>query len=288
MILPTSLLGILSALAAATAWGGGDFYGGFATRRIHPMLVLGVTSSVGMALLLTFALLRGETPLSWVDAGWGAAAGFMGGLGLVALYRGLAIGSAATVAPIAAVIGAVVPVMIGVFLEGLPSGTQFSGFLAGIGGIWIVTRASSGADTAGVESKPNRDGIGLAVLAGICFGAFFTLLAPVSSGQIFYPLAMAKLVQVGMGAAGVLLARVRRPTQSELRPAFLSGGLDAIANSAFMIAINLTRLDVASVLASLYPVGTVILATLVLHERVSPRQWAGVALCVAAVALIAL
>jgi len=252
------------------------------------MLVLGTASSVGMLLLLIFALLSGEPPLSWVDAGWGVAAGFMGGLGLVALYRGLAIGSAAVVAPVAAVIGALVPVLFGIILEGLPSGTQFSGFMVGISGIWIVTRASSGADPAGVENKSTRHGIGLAVIAGFCFGAFFSLLAPVSSGQIFYPLAVGKLVQVGMGAAGILLAHVRRPSERDLRPAFLSGGLDAIANSAFMIAINLTRLDVASVLASLYPVGTVILATLVLHERVSPRQWAGVALCVAAVALIAL
>jgi drug/metabolite transporter (DMT)-like permease len=285
--LPTSLLGIISALIAAAAWGGGDFFGGFATRRVHPMLVLVVASAVGAAILLVFAVLRQELPPSRNDIAWAAAAGFMGGLGLLALYRGLASGPAATVAPVAAVVGTLVPVLVSIYFEGLPSGMQFSGFLAGIGGIWLVTSATSSTG-AQFSSASTRQGLLLAVLAGIGFGAFFSLLAPVSSGKIFYPLAAGKLVQVGMGAAGSLAVRRRNPALVQLRPAVFSGALDAFANAAFMFAIDLTRLDVASVLASLYPVGTVFLSSIILKERVTARQWAGVGLCAAAVALIAI
>jgi drug/metabolite transporter (DMT)-like permease len=126
------------------------------------------------------------------------------------------------------------------------------------------------------------------VLAGIGFGAFFSLLAPVSSGSVFYPLAASKLVQVGMGVTGSLVVRARFQAGATLRPAIASGALDAFANAAFMFAIDLTRLDVASVLASLYPVGTVILSSTIIHEKISTRQWAGVGLCAAAVALIAI
>lgn len=274
------LPGVLMALAAAAAWSGSDFSGGFASRRSSLFLVLGLASASGLAVTLLLALLAGEGLPSRADAIWAGVAGVSGGLGLVFLYRGLAQGSAAIVSPTAGVVGASVPVLVGAFLEGLPDSPIMLGFMVGLVGIWMAS--SSGR----VDERARLQNIGLALAAGIFFGGFFVTLAQVSEGHIFSPLAVTKSVQLFLTLLIVYTTRLKPAARSEISLAFLAGLLDAGGNALFLVAQQLTRLDVAAVLSSMYPAGTVLLSRLVTGEQVSRRQWLGVALCLAAVALI--
>jgi len=291
--LPAQIIGIFSSLAAAASWGAGDFAGGIAVRRNHAFTVLAITGSTGMALLLLMALLTGEDSLSQSDAVWAASAGIFGGIGLVALFKGLALGNAAVVSPIAGVVGAFVPIIVGAFLEGLPSPWQITGFALGITGIWMVTRSHKAAEETSSqnETKDSRAltlQLVLAFSAGIGFGLFFVLIAQVSHQAVFAPLAVSKATQAAGGLALVLALRIRTTEKAGVRPALVSGVLDVVANTFFLMATRLTRLDVASMLSSMYPVGTVLLSRLVLKEQVSTSQWLGVALSVCAIALITL
>lgn len=270
------------ALAAAATWGGSDFSGGFSSRFNNSILVLGVAAGSGLAAMLALSLLLPEGSLSALDAMWASAAGVAGGLGLVFLYRGLALGSAALVSPTAAVIGAGIPVLAGAFLEGLPAGSQFVGFVAGLGGIGLVSGSPDGAT---YEHRTQK--LALAAAAGLCFGGFYISLAQVSDGHVFAPLAVTKAVQLVLAFIYIRLSGIKLVTRQGLWVALLAGVLDAGGNSLYLLAQQLTRLDVAAVLASMYPAGTVLLSRLVNREDVSARQWLGVALCLAAVALIA-
>jgi drug/metabolite transporter (DMT)-like permease len=281
MPLPPHLIGALLGLAAAAAWGASDFSGGFASKHNNSIVVLGLGASAGLVVFVGFALFSGEAPLPWQDVLWAAGAGVMGGLGLVFLYRGLAGGNAALVSPTAGVIGAALPVVVGALLEGLPAPMQLAGFILGLGGIWLAARAPEN------EPGDRRKGLGLALIAGLGFGGFFVLLAQVGSGQVFTPLAITKVVQIGMVAAIMAGSRLRLATRQGVPIALLGGLLDAGGNAFYLAAANITRMDVAAVLASMYPAGTVLLARLVNKEKVSPAQWLGVALCLGAVALIA-
>ncbi len=278
----TQLPGVLMALAAAATWSGSDFSGGFASRRSNPFLVLGLAAISGLGVTMLLALLAGEGLPSRSDAIWAAAAGVSGGLGLVFLYRGLAQGSAAIVSPTAGVVGAGVPVVVGAFLEGLPDPQQMLGFLVGLGGIWLAS--SSGK----VDGQARLRSVGLAVTAGLFFGGFFVLLAQVSDGHIFGPLAVTKAVQLALTFLIVFAARLRAGARAEVWLALFAGLLDAGGNAFYLAAQQLTRLDVAAVLSSMYPAGTVLLSRIISKEQVSPTQWLGVGLCLAAVALIAI
>ena len=237
----TSLLGIIFALSAAATWGAGDVLGGFATRRNSAFLVLGIVSASGLAGVLLLGWLTGETLPGWADLGWASAAGVLGGIGIFTLYRGLALGAeagagAAMVSPIAAVVGAVVPVLVSSFQEGLPATQQFAGFAAGISGIWLVTRphaldASSGTEhqQAGLRAG-KRLGIQLAVVAGMGFGGFFACLAQVSAVSLYYPLVAAKLMQSGIAVLAILAVRLRHGNfQSEFT---FNGGRVALTSAA--------------------------------------------------------
>jgi drug/metabolite transporter (DMT)-like permease len=276
------ILGVLFGLVSAASWGAGDFSGGFAARRNHSMIVLGLSASAGFAIFLILALLSGEGRLTPADAIWASVGGVLGGMGLALLYRGLALGNAALVSPTAGVVGAAVPVIVGAFLEGLPSPMQMAGFLAGMTGIWLAGRSPGG------ESGTNRRSLIIAILAGLNFGGFFVCLAQVQSGLIFSPMAITKAIQILMVLGMMWVGRLRLATRQGLWVALASGALDAGGNTFYMLAVNATRMDVAAVLSSMYPAGTVLLSILILKEKVSTGQWLGVGLCVTAAALIAL
>ncbi len=156
------------------------------------------------------------------------------------------------------------------------------GFMLGLAGIWLAS--SSGK----VDGEARLRSIGLAVTAGIFFGGFFVTLAQVSDGAIFGPLAVTKAVQLVLTTLIVFTARLRAGARKEVWLALIAGLLDAGGNAFYLVAQQLTRLDVAAVLASMYPAGTVLLSRMINKEELSPTQWLGVGLCLAAVALIAI
>ena len=279
MITP-DLLGILYALTSAAVWGTGDFSGGMATRVQNQFQVVFLTAIPGIALLAVMAIVMGESLPSATDIRWALSAGAAGALGIAALYKGLSRGNAATVAPTAAVIGAGLPVLFSCCYIGMPGMTQILGFIVAIFGIWFVSRSKGHLDRAKTQ------GLVLAVLAGVGFGAFFTLIAQVEQGLVFSPLVFAKTVALVLALGILLLRRDRVPSLSSNPIALVAGIFDAGGNVFFMLAKQYTRLDVAAVLSSMYPSITVILACLILREKVSLSQWSGVVLCVIAVALI--
>lgn len=282
--MPSDLAAIGFGLASAASWGAGDFSGGLATRRAPVLGVLTVGQLAGVSLLAATGLLAGEALPTPGTIGWAVAAGAAGAVGLGALYRGLAVGRMGVVAPLSAVLSAAIPVALGALGEGVPPAAKLAGFTLGLGGIWLVAGAGGGA--AGAGERPA--GVGLALLAGLGFGGFLVLMARGAQGGTWWPLAAARATTLVLAlAAALALRRPWAPPRGALPAVLLSGALDAGGNACFVLASQAGRLDVAAVLSSMYPASTVALAALLLRERLSRRQGAGLAAVLGAIALIA-
>ena len=276
----SSLSGIVFALTAALLYGGGDFAGGVATRRLDQFQVLLASVSVSVLPLLLLGLLWREAVPSTVSLVWAALAGAFGSLGMAMLYRGLATNSAAIVSPTAAVVGASMPLVYGSLTEGLPAAPRLAGFLLALVGIWLVSRPHP-------ASLPGRgQGLALGLLAGINFGAYFIFIAQVPRGEVFFPLTAVKLASIPVALTFIAARRLRLPSLAQAPIAMLSGVMDATGNVCFLLARQYSRLDVAAVLVSLYPAVTVVLARLMYKEVITRSQWLGLALCLAAIGLI--
>jgi len=275
-------VGLALGLASAIVWGTGDFAGGIATRTARPFQVVALVSLVGFIALLMVSVLGGAALPAASDWAWAIGAGVAGAIGVTALYRGLAMGAAAIVAPTVAVVGAAVPVAVGVFLQGLPSLGQAAGFACGSLGIWLVSA------TPGMQKGERRRSLGLAVGSGICVGGFLVLLAQVQDPNVFAPLAIAKATGTLVAVVALRFMRISFPSPVAHPTAILAGVLDAGGNVLFVLASRFTRLDVAAVLSAMAPAMTVVLSAAILHELVSRWQVVGVVLCVVAVGLLAL
>ncbi len=277
-----NLLGVFFALASALVWGGGDFSGGIASRRSHVFQVLALVTLSGLAVMVVFAVLARE-PFPAGGGIWlSVLAGVAGAVGLAALYQGLAIGTAAVVAPTSAVLSAAIPVVYAALTHGAPEPVQVAGFAFALLGIFLVSRSSGSAEGA------RQPGFLLGVLAGVGFGAFFILIAQASTGLVFTPLIVARVVEFLVAAVMLAAGRMRIPSPRANPIALLAGVLDSGGNMLYVLAGQFVRLDVAAVIASLYPATTVVLSSLILKQKVSRRQQAGVAFCLAAIALITL
>jgi drug/metabolite transporter (DMT)-like permease len=274
------LAAVVFGLASALTWGAGDFSGGLASKRAPVFGVMAIGHGVGLLLLIVLALLWGEALPATADLGWGLAAGLAGAVGVAALYRALAIGQMGMVAPLSAVLTAALPALFGVLTQGLPGARTLAGFGLALLAIWLIagTGAASGA----------RDGLGLAVLAGGGFGLFFILVHRAGASAVFWPLVAARIGSFGLVLP---LAFGKRPLLGGeprlLVPILLSGALDVAGNAFFVLAGQAGRLDVAAILAALYPATTVMLAALLLGERVLRVQIIGIVAALVAIALIA-
>jgi drug/metabolite transporter (DMT)-like permease len=275
------LFGAAMGLLSAMIWGSGDFSGGLATRRGSPYQALALVSLTGLACLLLLTLATGEDWPSGQALAWSAAAGVSGALGIVALYTGLATGAAALVSPTAAVVGTLPPLLVSALLEGPPKLQQWAGFTAGLAGIWL---AASGATKD--ADRSHLRGLALAIFAGLGFGGFFVLIAQVEGSGVFSPLVVAKLSAVIFALAILKIQGRSFLGPRRLPVGMLAGALDAGGNIFYFLATRYTRLDIAAVLASLYPAATVLLSALVLKEKVTTGQKVGVGLCLLAIALI--
>jgi drug/metabolite transporter (DMT)-like permease len=273
-------LGVLLALCSACVWGSGDFCGGRATTRMDPIQVLALSALSGIVMLAGLALLAREQLRVDASLGWAAVAGVCTAVGVAALYRGLSIGSAASVAPVAAVTAALLPVVYGVISAGLPRPTQIAGFATALVGIFLVARAAP-------ASAGSRAGMRLGFLAGLGFGSFLVLIAKSGSHAVYLPLAVARIVMFATALVLMMARGTRIPSITSSPVALLAGVFDAGGTALYLLAQMYVRLDIAAVLSSMYPAATVVLSRLVLAETVTPTQWVGALVCVGAVALIA-
>jgi drug/metabolite transporter (DMT)-like permease len=279
---PSPIAQVLLGLGSAASWGAGDFSGGLAARRSPLLGVLLVGQLTGAALMALLALLVQEGAPSAASIGWAMTAGALGAVGLAALYRGLAVGRMAVVAPISAVLSAALPVTWGALSEGAPTATRLAGFALALLGIWLIASARDGGDAAAGPA-----GLGLALLAGACFGGVLIAMNQGARGGTFWPLVAARGTAFLLLLATALVGRrAWHPAAGALPLVLLSGALDAGGHALFVLCSQVGRLDVAAVLSSLYPASTVLLASAVLRERIGRRQALGIAVALGAIALI--
>jgi len=232
---------------------------------------------------LALALARGETAPLPGDVAWSVLGGLAGGIGITALYQGLAVGRMGVVAPITAVFAALIPVAAGILLEGIPAPLVLFGIALAIVAVILVSGVED--DRPGPAGP---SGVRFAIVAGIGIGLFGVFAAQISDGHAFGPLTVIRATEAILIGGVVLVTRASwRPTRS-LVPAIAAVGiLDMAGNGAFILAVQAGSLAVAAVLSSLYPVTTVILATVILHEKVTRSHAAGIGIAVVAIACIA-
>ena len=274
-----TLTGAGLSLGAAVVWGAGDFAGGIATKRANVFRVVTGAHACGLLFMLLLAWLTREPIPPRSSLWWGVVAGVTGAFGIAALYKALAIGRMGIVAPVASVITAILPVLVGIRSEGMPDRIQLAGFALALVSIWLVARPDGEIDS--------HRGLGLAVLAGVMFGLFLVAGKQAGHHGVFWPLVAARTASTLLMLIIVAFSpRDARPLRAALVPILLSGVLDSGANAMFIAATRHGRLDVAAVLSSLYPASTVILARVLLKERISATQNAGIAGALVSVALI--
>jgi drug/metabolite transporter (DMT)-like permease len=279
---------VVLGLASAAAWGSADFGGGLAGRRAPFFGVLLFSQLVGCALALSVAALRRETVPVVPDLAVALLAGVIGAIGLGALYRGLQVGRMGVVAPISGALAAVVPVTAGMVFQGVPGPAVLIGIGLAIVAVILVSVTPVGSH---VEHGPRIAGIprdvAIALVAGFALGAFNLVISRLSPGAVYAPLVVVRATEAIVIGAVILLARRTWRLPRRVWPLVaVVGGLDMAGNGFFILAAQAGRLDVAAVLSSLYPVTTLILAAIVLRERVVGVHALGVAAAIAAIVLV--
>jgi drug/metabolite transporter (DMT)-like permease len=268
-------------LISAATWGGSDFVGGLGARRAPALLV--VASGHVFSLLLMLALCLGihlalpGSPYLF----YAALGGFEGSVALAVFYRALAMGAMGLTAALTGLLTALIPVLFSLVHDGLPTPVAAVGLAMGLIAIWLITRSTTVRD---VTTPPTA--LLLGALAGIGFGTQLILFKFASPGGILWTMTSARAA----GSVAMILVLLIMPPKAKWRGFWLTGiaagALDTIGNLFYLRATQIGRLDVAALVCSLYPAGTILLAALVLREWPSRRQFAGIALALAAVVLL--
>ncbi len=273
-------LPVVYGLASAASWGMGDFCGGIASKRAHVFSVIISSQIVGAVLLIGLALALDERLPSFDRLLLGGVGGLAGAAGLIALYRALATGRMGVAAPVAGVVGAAFPVMVGAAIEGWPGTSQIVGFVLALVAVWLISRTQDAAWRL-------RD-IGLPLAAGFSFGVFFIVIDRASDTVVLWPLVAARIASiVSIFLVASLSRQPRLATRAHLPLIALVGVLEVGGNTFYALAGQAGRLDVAAVVSSLYPAATVWLAWLILKERFTRLQTAGIAAALVAIVFIA-
>ena len=271
---------VILGLASALTWGAADFGGGLLARRTHLFSVVFFSQLVGAAVAFALTIVRGETAPQTTDLVWSLLGGLTGGIGIAALYQALAVGRMGVVAPVTGVIAALIPVTAGLLLEGIPAPLVLIGIGLAVAAVILVSRVRN--------ERVAPSGLGLALIAGVSIGAFGVFIAQISEGHAFGPLMIIRATEAVLIGTIVVVSRSAWRPDRRLVPAISAVGfLDMAGNGAFILAVQSGALAVAAVLSSLYPVTTVILAAVVLRERVTRMHAVGIALAVAAIVCIA-
>jgi drug/metabolite transporter (DMT)-like permease len=270
---------VVFGLTSALVWGAGDFLGGLGSRRSSVLGALLVSETSGFVILIVCAFLFNEPFPTPTQIGWGIAAGLAGTLGLGALYMGLASSRASIVAPVSAVIAALLPALYSMLTIGLPEPSKQLGFVIAIAAILLVSYSNQGVG--------ELRALGLGLAAGVGFGLFFILIHQGGQETTFFPLVFARGISIPFVLALLAWRRPSMPAQSVMPIVIVSGIFDTGGNVFFLLSSQFGRLDVATILSSLYPASTVILSRLVLGERTTRSQQFGVVAALAAIALIA-
>jgi drug/metabolite transporter (DMT)-like permease len=279
---PTAGLSLLS----ATCWGGSDFAGGLGARRAPALLVAASGQFVSLFLLVGLCValrppMPGAHPLFFAAVG-----GFEGAVALALFYRALAISAMGLTAALTGLLTAILPVLFSFLHDGLPTPLITAGLALGLLSIWLITRTRQAEASPAASSAVVSRSLFLGALAGVGFGTQLILFKFASTGGILWPITIARAA----GCAAMLLSLVAMPPRSAWRGFWITGicagVFDTVGNLFYLRATQLGRLDVAALICSLYPAGTILLASLFLRERPTRRQLVGIALALTAVLLL--
>jgi drug/metabolite transporter (DMT)-like permease len=283
-------------LAASAFWGASDFLGGLATRKAHVVMVVAMAHSLSLGLLLLIALAT-HTPLPPERfALLGLCAGAFGGVALILYYQALSLGEMGLTTALTGLLTALVPVAYSFLTQGRPKSTQLAGFVLAGAAIALIAYAPAG--------RPRPLALGLASLSGLGFGVFLVVLKVGSTHGLIWQLIYSRMASATLAVGIVVWVLVRSTLQGTTRQGaswrkqasanrFLwvagsAGVLEATGSLLYMRSASEGRLDVAAVLASLYPVVTILLAAWFLKERTTSSQALGMALALGAVVLVSL
>lgn len=276
------VLSTLSALLFGTA----DFSGGAASRSNAIPAVLIWSQIAGLVLVVAFALIDGSAQgISIIDLGWGALAGLGGMGGLAFLYRGLARGYVSIVSPLAAVLGAAVPVLFGVLAGEAIGFFAATGIAVCLPAIVLMSWNRTGAVTHRDPGRLRASWIDGAV-SGVLFGLFFIAISMPGAAAGMWPLAAARVTSITVMWAGATFLRRECGVRRDYWLVLAAGILDMSANIAFVLALRQGLLAVVTVIASAYPAQTVLLSRVIHGERVGTIRATGIALALAGIALM--
>jgi drug/metabolite transporter (DMT)-like permease len=270
------------ALLGAASWGVGDFFGGVAARRAHVLTVLFASQAIGLAGAAAWALASADALPCIVDLLPAVGAGVCGAVGLAALYRGMAVGAMGIVAPISAA-SPVVPLLVDLGRGISPSALQWAGIVAVLGGIVLLAREPSPARAARLAA-----GVTLALVAAAAFGLFVVGLDASADDSVPWTIFAARGASTVFALALAMSASVAIRPPNRLLPTIAAVGVfDTTANVLVAFATTKGSAGVVAVLSALYPVATIVLARILLGERLDrPRRLGGV-LALGGAALVA-
>ncbi len=276
------MISILFGALSALSWGTGDFAGGLISRRVGPYRAALYGEAFGLVFLFGAALYFHEAATGWNQLLLSAIAGLGGAFGMLILYYAMGRGQMSIVAPVSALFTALLPVAAGAVIDGFPSLAKLAGFIVALAAIWMIAQ-EEGEKHALMRLSDLR----LPLLAGLCFGLYFILIHEATRQTTLWPMIFARSAGT-LTVAVVVLARrdswrVQRPVWPLIA---LNGVLDVGGNAFYILAGQAGRMDVAAVLSSLYPGATVLLAWLILKERISPIQKLGILAALAAIVLM--
>lgn len=275
------MIAVLLALASAVAYSVADFSGGLASRQAHVLRVVAISAPVSLLVeVMLLPILGGD----WSSGTllWGAVSGVASAAAFILLYQSLAIGPMSVLSPITALVSAALPVAVGL-IEGERLGP------AAIVGAALAATAIILVSLTHAEGTAKVTGIGLLLAIGAGSAIALQLIAldqsPAGSGVA--PLLVGRLISGGVVLTAFLALRSRiDPTRPPIATAVLAGGVDALANMFFLVATRHGDLTTAALITALYPAGTIVLARLILHERLGRIQWTGLAAAAGAVILL--
>ncbi|MFN2611919.1 MAG: EamA family transporter, partial [Solirubrobacterales bacterium] len=277
------VLGFALSLASSVSWGLSDFLGGLQSRRMHVLAVVVLSQTVGLLLAVALLPVLGDAGLSAGDLAIAAAGGAAGAVGLIAFYAGMATGTISVVSPIAA-LGVIVPVVVGLARGEDPAPLQLGGAAVATAAVVLVSYEESNADKRSASLRP----ILLALVAALGFGCFFVAVDATAGHDAAWT-----IVGVRMGGVLVAVGAVigTRPSFSLAAGAVWAilaiGFFDVLANSLYAVATTKGLLPVVAVGGSIYPAVTILLAYLVIGERLGTIRRAGVALALTGIVMIA-
>jgi uncharacterized membrane protein len=282
ILLPSTLLVVVLGLLASLGWGLGDFGGGLMSRRAPVLGVLFTSQVASLSVGIPLLLLKPEPAMQPSDVVLSAIAGALGASGLALLYRGLSVGRMTVVMPIAAMITAALPVVFGFATQGIPSLLAIAGIVAAATGVVLVSLSPAPSD-----GRPS--GLWYGIVTGLLFGLFPIVMNGISDDVLVSPVVAVRVASIVTVGALILARRQPWRVPRSLWPAMLGIGLsDMLATAAYLAALDVGPLAIAAVLTSLSNVVTVVMAALVLRERITPIHAVGIVVAGAAVVLIAL